>query len=75
MPTAFVLVNAELGFEEAVLKKVLKNAEVKEAHLLYGLYDIIIKIEGESVEKIKNAVNNKIRGIEKIRSTLTMIST
>lgn len=74
MPTAFVLVNAELGFEEAVLKKVLKNAEVKEAHLLYGLYDIIIKIEGESVEKIKNVVNNKIRGIEKIRSTLTMIS-
>lgn len=74
MPTAFVLVNAELGFEEEVLKKVLKNAEVKEAHLLYGLYDIIIKIEGESVEKIKNAVNNKIRGIEKIRSTLTMIS-
>jgi len=74
LPTAFVLVNAELGFEEAVLKKVLKNAEVKEAHLLYGLYDIIIKIEGESVEKIKNVVNNKIRGIEKIRSTLTMIS-
>lgn len=74
MVVAFVLVNAELGFEEEVLKEALKVEGVKEAHLLYGLYDLIVKVEAESVEKIKSIVNNKIRKIEKIRSTLTMIS-
>ncbi|MEM2901320.1 MAG: Lrp/AsnC family transcriptional regulator [Candidatus Bathyarchaeia archaeon] len=74
MVVAFVLVNAELGFEEEVLKEALKVEGVKEAHLLYGLYDLIIKVEAESVDKIKSIVNNKIRKLEKIRSTLTMIS-
>jgi DNA-binding Lrp family transcriptional regulator len=74
MVVAFILVNAELGFEEEVLKEALKVEGVKEAHLLYGLYDLIIKVEAESVEKIKSIVNNKIRRMEKIRSTLTMIS-
>jgi DNA-binding Lrp family transcriptional regulator len=74
LPTAFVLVNAELGYEEEVIRDIRKLRDVKEAHLVYGMYDIIVKIEGPSVERVKETVNSKIRKMDKIRSTLTMIA-
>ncbi len=74
MALAFVLVNAELGYEEDVLREIRKLNDVKEAYLVYGMYDIMVKVEGPSVEKVKDTVNVKIRKLDKIRSTLTMIS-
>ncbi len=74
MPLAFVLVNAELGYEEDVIREIRKLPDVKEAHLVYGMYDIMVKIEGSSVDKVKESVNTKIRKLDKIRSTLTMIA-
>jgi DNA-binding Lrp family transcriptional regulator len=38
------------------------------------MYDIMVKIEGASVDKVKETVNSKIRKLDKIRSTLTMIA-
>jgi DNA-binding Lrp family transcriptional regulator len=74
LAVAFVLVNAELGTEEDVIREIRKLSEVKEAHLVYGMYDIMVKVEGPSVEKVKETVNVKIRKMDKIRSTLTMIA-
>ncbi len=74
MAVAFVLVNAELGTEEDVIREIRKLSDVKEAHLVYGMYDIMVKIEGPSVEGVKETVNTKIRKMDKIRSTLTMIA-
>lgn len=42
---------------------------MKEAHLVYGVYDIIAKIEAESMEKLNETVAAKIRRIPEIRST------
>ena len=74
MPLAFVLVNAELGYEEDVLREIRKLDDVREAHLVYGMYDIMVKVEGPSVDKVKDTVNTRIRKMDKIRSTLTMIA-
>ena len=74
MAVAFVLVNAELGTEEDVIREIRKLSEVKEAHLVYGMYDIMVKVEGPSVEKVKETVNVKNRKMDNIRSTLTMIA-
>jgi DNA-binding Lrp family transcriptional regulator len=74
LPLAFVLVNAELGYEEDVIREIRKLSDVKEAHLVYGMYDIMVKVEGSSVDKVKETVNTKIRKMDKIRSTLTMIA-
>ena len=74
LPLAFVLVNAELGYEEEVIREIRKLSDVKEAHLVYGMYDIIVKIEGPSADKVKETINTKIRKMDKIRSTLTMIT-
>jgi DNA-binding Lrp family transcriptional regulator len=74
LAVAFILVNAELGSEEDVIREIRKLSDVKEAHLVYGMYDIMVKVEGPSVEEVKETVNSKIRKMDKIRSTLTMIA-
>jgi DNA-binding Lrp family transcriptional regulator len=72
MPTAFVLINAELGKEKGILKELRSISSVKEAHFVYGVYDIIAKVEAESMEKLKEIVTFKIRRLTDVRSTLTM---
>ena len=75
MTIAFVLINTELGAENEVRKKLLEIPEIEEAYAVYGVYDIIAKLRADSMEKIKEVITWKIRRMEKVRSTLTMIVT
>ena len=72
MATAFVLINAELGKEKGLLKELRSIASVKEAHFVYGVYDIIAKVEADSMEKLKEIITVKIRRLTEVRSTLTL---
>ncbi len=73
MPTAFVLINVELGAEEELVKGLRKIENVKEVYVVYGVYDIVAKIEADTMERLKEIVTWKIRRLDKVRSTLTMI--
>ena len=46
---------------------------VKEVHGTFGAYDILAKIESPTVEALREIITWKIRKIEKIRSTLTLM--
>ncbi len=73
MPRAFVLLNVATGSEDEVLKQ-LKNIEtVEESYVSYGVYDLIIKVKADTMENLKNTVTQKIRSINQVRSTLTLI--
>jgi len=72
---AFVLINTELGAEDEVRRELLEIPEVEEAYAVYGVYDIIVKLKAETMEKIKEVITWKIRRMNKVRSTLTMIVT
>jgi len=73
MPTAFVLINTELGSEADVLKDLRKVEGVEEANAVYGVYDIIVRVKASTMDRLKEIVSRKIRRLDKIRSTLTMI--
>jgi DNA-binding Lrp family transcriptional regulator len=73
MPLAFVLINTEIGAEEEVLQQLRQLPSIKEAYLVYGVYDIVAKVEAESMDKLKEIVSWNIRRLEKVRSTLTML--
>ena len=70
---AFVLINTELGSEHEVRDKLLEHEEVREAYAVYGVYDLIVKLEAENMEQIKKTVAWKIRRMEKVQSTMTVI--
>ena len=73
MPIAFVLINTEIGSEADVLKALRDVEGIEEAYSVYGVYDIIAKIKAESMDKLKDIVTWRIRRLNKVRSTLTMI--
>lgn len=73
MAIAFVLLNAETGLETEVMKELKKIEEIKEAHLVYGIYDIIARMETDSMQELKDVISWKLRRLEKVRSTITMI--
>jgi DNA-binding Lrp family transcriptional regulator len=73
MPTAFVLINTEIGSEADVLRDLKKVEGVDEAHAVYGVYDIIARVKADTMDKLKETVTWKIRRLDKVRSTLTMI--
>jgi len=73
MPMAFVLINAEIGSEEEVLKELNKVEGVVEAFVVYGVYDVVAKIRADTMDKQKDVVTWHVRRLNKVRSTLTMI--
>jgi len=73
MAEAYILINCEIGSEEEVITA-LKNIEnIKEVHGTFGAYDILAKIESPEVENLRETITWKIRKIDKIRSTLTLM--
>jgi DNA-binding Lrp family transcriptional regulator len=73
LPMAFVLINAEIGSEEEVLKELKKVEGVTEAYVVYGVYDVVAKIRADTMDRLKDVVTWHVRRLNKVRSTLTMI--
>jgi len=78
VPTAYVLLNSDLGNDEAVVNEVkeILAAESKvnyDVQGVYGVYDIILKISTDNAEELRSIITNKIRKINKVQSTLTMM--
>ena len=78
MPTAYVLLNSDLGSDESIVNEVkqILAAESKvnyEVQGVYGVYDIVLKISADNAEELRAIITNKIRKINKVQSTLTMM--
>ena len=78
MPTTYILINSDLGSDMEIIQKIKEilnkeNSVKYEVQGVYGVYDIIIKITSDSMELLRNIITNKIRKIDKVYSTLTMM--
>jgi DNA-binding Lrp family transcriptional regulator len=65
--------NVETGTEEEVMKSLRDIRAVKEARMVYGVYDLIVRVETETMEELKNVVSWTVRRLDRVRSTMTMI--
>ncbi|MBI3841912.1 MAG: Lrp/AsnC ligand binding domain-containing protein [Thaumarchaeota archaeon] len=73
MHSAFVLMNAELGKENKLVSELRQIPNVKEVYPVYGVYDVVMEIEADSMETLRETITNQVRKIDGIKSTLTMI--
>lgn len=72
MATGFVLISVEPGAEREVFKEVVKLEEVADVHLLFGEYDLIVRVEADSFDLIGEIVVNKLRKVPGVLSTKTL---
>ena len=77
MPTAYVLLNSDLGSDESIInevKQILAEEDViSEVQGVYGVYDIVLKLSSDDSEKLRAIITDKVRKISKVQSTLTMM--
>ena len=74
MGFAYVLINCDLGYEEDIISQLKTIDGVKEVQGTFGAYDILAKVESEDVDKLRDTITWKIRKIERIRSTLSLMT-
>ena len=73
MPTAYVLLNTEIGAETEVVEALKKVKGVESAFNLWGVYDIIASVKADSMDMLSDIINREIERIDKVHSKLTMI--
>lgn len=71
MPSAYVLITCELGSEDQVVDNLNKLTGV-DATRLDGSYDLIAKVEAESIENLMKTIGFDIKKLDRIQATLTL---
>ena len=67
------LVNTDLDSQDKVIKNLKLVDGVEEAHALYGVYDLLIKIKANSIDKLKEITKFRIKLIAGVNSSLTLM--
>ena len=78
MSTSYILINSDLGTDEAIIGKIKEildgeNSIQYEIQGVYGVYDIILKLSSDDIDTLRSTITNKIRKITSVQSTLTMM--
>ena len=73
MTSAFLFLNAELLFVEEVINKLKEIPEIVAIFKVQGIYDIIIRVNSDTEEGLKELVSGRIRSIDKITGTVTVV--
>ena len=70
---AYLLIGLQEAKEREILDEITKYSEVKEAHVLFGEWDILAKLEIESADALGTFIMEKIRTIPEVKVTSTLI--
>lgn len=69
-----MLLNSELGQESKIIEALEGVEEITNIHSLYGIYDLIIEMEADNMDKVKEVVFNKVRRLDHVKSTITLLT-
>lgn len=70
---AFVLISLNEGGERKVLQELRKSAQVRNAYVLFGEWDLILEVEVSNAEELGTIVMDQIRSRADVRLTSSLI--
>ncbi len=73
MTIAYVLIKSDLGAEQKVIEQLEKLEQVVRIDRTFGDYDMVVKMESEHIEKIRETISRNIKKIDKVRATRTLV--
>jgi len=73
MSLAYIFLNCNEGTKN-LLDEIKKIDEVKEAQGTFGPYNAVVKVESNSAKEVKQVLNEKIRSISGIQSSMTLVA-
>ena len=73
MTIAYVMLNCDLGAETEIIEKLKEVEQVKDVFETIGTHDMLVKLDAENFEKVREIVSWNIQKLDKVRSTATLI--
>jgi DNA-binding Lrp family transcriptional regulator len=73
MPRAYVFINTVPEFMSQVLEEIKRIEGVEEVETVYGNYDIVVKIETETMDQLKRIITFEIRMLPKVLTTNSLL--
>ncbi|HSV42063.1 MAG TPA: Lrp/AsnC ligand binding domain-containing protein [Methanomassiliicoccales archaeon] len=73
MPEVIIIINTDVGKEGDVLKELTNIPEVESAYIVYGVYDLVAKVNTKDMDQLNLMISDRIRRIAGVRSTLTLV--
>lgn len=73
MTDAYVMLNCELGAESEIIEKLKEIEQVVDVFETIGTHDMLVRLQAENFEKIREIVSWNIQKLDKVRSTATLI--
>lgn len=74
MITAYILIATTIGEEKAVAEELEKLEEVELSDILYGEWDIILRVKVNDLTELDTFLTQKIRKKKNIKETSTLIA-
>ena len=72
---AFVFSNTNDQMDDNILLDELRKIDgIFEAYRVCGIYDILVKVEAQTMDKVSKVVNHRLKNLKNIKSTLTMVA-
>lgn len=72
MISAFVLVNCHFPFDTEIMHTISKMPFVSIIHRTEGRYDLIIKIDADTEDNLKEAISKNINTIKGVNATISL---
>ena len=73
MTDAYVMLNCDLGTESTIIEQLKELEQVVDVFETIGTHDMLVKLQAENFEKVREIVSRNIQQLKNVRSTATMI--
>ena len=71
---AYLLLTVNYKKQADVIEKINQLPTVKSVKTVYGIYDLLVVLESENLQEVKNDIDGNIYNIEGIENLTTLIS-
>ena len=74
MSEAYVLLNVNYKKQSSVIDKIKQLSTVKAVKSVYGIYDLLVIFESDSLQQVKSEIDEKLPLIDGVENMTTLIS-
>ena len=74
MNEAYVLLNVSYKHQRDIVEKAIRIPVVKAVKTVYGICDVLVILESDDMQKIKDAIDNDLHGMDGITNLTSLIS-
>ncbi|MDF2421721.1 MAG: Lrp/AsnC ligand binding domain-containing protein [Nitrosopumilus sp.] len=73
MTDAYVMLNCDLGAESDIIEQLKEIKQVVDVFETIGTHDMMVKLQADNFETIRDIVSRNIQKLKNVRSTATLI--